>query len=128
MPLSECAKSGVESQFTRKKVNLKNIATGGVILSTFSGLAVIAAILVYVIMNDSGHTGLNPYSALMVFGPVTIAGILHLSFIRCGGIARWCSILAVVVGIMGSGLLVYLDHSNTLLQYEVWIQRGMPGG
>jgi len=126
MPLSECAKSEVETQFTRKKVNLKNIATGGVILSAFSGLAVIAAILVYVIMNDSGHTGLNPYSALMVFGPVTIAGILHLSFIRCCGIARWCSILAIVVGIMGSGLLVYLDHSNTLLQYEVWIQRGMP--
>ena len=117
-----------ETQFTRKKVNLKNIATGGVILSAFSGLAVIAAILVYVIMNDSGHTGFNPYSALMVFGPVTTAGILHLSFIRCGGIARRCSILAVVVGIMGSGLLVYLDQSNTLLQYEIWIQRGMPGG
>tara|TARA_B100000959_G_C14828407_1_gene560819 strand:- start:543 stop:872 length:330 start_codon:yes stop_codon:yes gene_type:complete len=108
-------------------MSLKNMATGGVILSVFFGLTVIAAILVYANVNGSGHTAFNPYSALMVFGPVTIVGILHLSLIRCGGIVRWCSILAVVVGVIGSGLLVYLDRSNTLLQYEIWIQRGMSG-
>lgn len=108
-------------------MSLKNMATGGVILSVFFGLTVIAAILVYAIVNDSSHTSFNPYSALMVFGLVTITGILHLSLIRCDGIVRWCSILAVVVGVIGSGLLVYLDRSNTLLQYEIWIQRGMSG-
>ena len=84
------------------------MATGGVILSVFFGLTVIAAILVYANVNGSGHTAFNPYSALMVFGPVTI-------------------VVGVVVGVIGSGLLVYLDRSNTLLQYEIWIQRGMSG-
>ncbi len=107
-------------------MNKKNIATGVVILAALAGLAAIATIVVFTAQNDSGHTSVNPYLALALFVPVAVAGILHLTFLRSSGAARWCAILAVVIAIAGTGLLIYLDQSNMLLQYDVWCERGMP--
>ncbi len=107
--------------------NMKsNIATGVVLLATLAGLAAIVGILVYAFQNDSGHTSFDPYAALVVFVPVALAGILRLVLQRSNTAARWCALCAVLIGIAGVALLVFLDQSNTLLQYEVWIQRGMP--
>ncbi len=104
----------------------KKIATGAVVLAALAGLAAIAAILVYARRNGSGHTGMSPYVALALFVPVVVAGALHLTLLRGSGAAKWCGVCAILVGIAGVGLLVYLDQSNTLVQYEVWIERGMP--
>ncbi len=107
-------------------MNKKNIATGVVILAALIGLATLAAILIYTVQNETHHTGLDPYLALVVFAPVAVIGIAHLALVRSAGAARWCALLTFVIGIAGVGLLVYLDQSNTLLQYEVWCERGMP--
>jgi|TARA_B100000959_G_C14994041_1_gene629320 peptidoglycan/LPS O-acetylase OafA/YrhL len=111
---------------TGSKKMKTNMATGVVLLATLTGLAAIVGILIYAFQNDSGHTGFDPYTTLVVFVPVVLAGILRLVMQRGNTAARWCALCAVLVGITGVVLLVYLDQSNTLLQYEVWIQRGMP--
>ena len=107
-------------------MNKKDIATGVVIFAALAGLAAITAIVIYTVQNDSGHTGFNPYLALAMFVPVAVVGILHLAILRSSGAARLFAIFAIVIGIAGVGLLIYLDQSNTLVQYEVWCERGMP--
>lgn len=90
------------------------------------GLIVIATIVIYTFTNGSGHTGASPYQALAVFIPVVITGAVCV-FIRMkvrGSLA--CSLFAVLIGCVGIAMLIYLDRSNTLLQYDVWLLRGMP--
>jgi len=90
------------------------------------GLMVLVILVMYSLDNQSGHTGANPYVALYVFIPVLIAGVV------CG-IARFRfrgsttrSLYAILIGGVGIVFLIYLDKSNTLLQYSVWLIRGMP--
>ena len=109
-----------------QKNTKKNLAKVITAFATFTGIAVIGLLVLYLIQNDSGHTGFDPYLALFAFVPITIVGLAHLAFLRFGGLAGWFATLAIIVGISGMGLLVYLDRSNTLLQYEAWIERGMP--
>jgi len=90
------------------------------------GLLALAVIVAYAIHNDSGHTGVDPYWGLVVFLPVTIVGVVHILGARMLGLPRWLGVPAVVVGCAGIAFLVYLDQSNTLLQYEVWISHSMP--
>lgn len=104
----------------------KVLASGVLTLSFTAGLVTVGFLLTYTIQNDSGHTGLDPYHALAVFVPVSIIGLIHLAVVRPFGSAGWLAASAFVVGLFGVAFLVYLDRSNTLLQYEVWIDRGMP--
>ncbi len=90
------------------------------------GLIVIGTTGIYAFTNDSGHTGVSPYLALAVFIPVVITGAV-CTFVRMkvrGSLV--CSLLAVLIGCGGIVLLIYLDRSNILLQYDVWLLRGMP--
>ncbi len=88
------------------------------------GLVSFGAIVVYTVQNDSGHTGFNPYLALAVFIPVVGAGCAALCLKRRSSV--WPGIVAIGVGCAGVALLVCLDQGNILLEYEVWIDRGMP--
>ena len=95
-------------------------------LSVFTGFFMTGALVIYTIYNDSGHTGIDPYRLLVVFVPVAIIGLIHLCVVRSPGHHRWLAASAFTIGLLGAVFLVFLDRSNTLLQYEVWIERGMP--
>jgi hypothetical protein len=95
-------------------------------LCNAAGLLTICALLIYTAQNHSGHTGLNPYHAITAFISLGITGLIYLLTIRCLGYQRWLSVSAILIGLLGVTVLVWLDRSNTLLQYEVWIERGMP--
>ena len=104
----------------------KNLAFWALVLSVFAGFLMTGALVIYTVENDSGHTGIDPYRLLVVFVPVAIIGLIHLAAVRSPGHHRWLAVSAFTIGLLGVVFLVYLDRSNTLLQYEVWIERGMP--
>ena len=104
----------------------KNLAFGALVLSVFAGFLMTGTLVIYTVQNDSGHTGIDPYRSLAVFVPVAIIGLIHLAVVRSPGHHRWLAASAFTIGLLGVVFLVYLDRSNTLLQYEVWIERGMP--
>lgn len=104
----------------------ERLQTGIMMVSSVAGLAAIAGIVSYTLRNDSGHTGFSPYLALGVFIPASLAGLIQLLFFRAPGSAKRWAVLALLTGIAGICLLVYLDLSNTLLEYGVWCRRGMP--
>lgn len=102
------------------------MATVVMISAALVGACTLAGIVTYTIQNDSGHTGVNPYSAMVVFVPVTVTGLVHVLALRRRQTWKWPGTMALAVGLAGVALLIYLDTSNTLLQYEVWLHRGMP--
>lgn len=91
-----------------------------------AGLVTITTILLYALQNASGHCGFSPWLSLLVFVPLLLAGILGLLRSRGDRTLRTSALLAVTIALLGVLLLVYLDVSNTLLRYEVWVVRGMP--
>ena len=96
------------------------------ILCNSAGFFTLCAILAYAAYNHSGHTGFNPYHALTVFVPIGFMGLISLLISSHSQFHQWLSVLAILIGFFGVLLLIYLDQSNTLLRYEVWIDRGMP--
>ena len=86
-------------------------------------LLLILFFLVYAIANESGHTSFDPWTGLEVFVPSLILGLARLALQGRGDLWGWMAIAAGTAGII---LLAWLDHSCVLLQYEVWIDRGMP--
>ncbi len=105
---------------SKKAMTVISVAAGVV------GLAAVGGIVWYAAQNDSGHTGANPWLALVVFVPAALVGVLHLVARRHRRLPAWPGMAAMVIGCGGVGLLVYLDWSNTLLEYGVWLDRGMP--
>jgi hypothetical protein len=96
------------------------------VVSMWLGIAassfVLALLIPYVWSHDSNHTGFDPWMLLAAFAPTAILGFV--AFRRRANFLG--AILACVVGLGGIGYLVYLDRTNRLLQYETWIERGMP--
>ncbi|MCB1213916.1 MAG: hypothetical protein KDK66_00435 [Deltaproteobacteria bacterium] len=106
---------------------MKNLLTKHLIQrSALLAFLLILAILGYTLQNTSGHTGFNPYLALWIFIPVSLIGLFNVLYTREQSPKKLPALLALTFGLLGILLLVYLDQSNTLLPYEVWIQRGMP--
>ena len=95
------------------------------LLGTLAGIVLLLSIAVYAFNNDSGHSSANPYLALALFVPLVIDGLLCLVFSLGTQEPRWVSMCAIATGIAGVVFLVWLDKSNTLLQYEVWLVRNM---
>ena len=85
-------------------------------------LAVSGALIAYAIRNGSGHSGFEPWLLSVVFVASLIIGFAALFSSR----SRTAAIVACVAGIAGLALLFYLDRFNVLLQYDRWLQRGMP--
>jgi len=97
-----------------------NIFTG---IASGLGVVCLSVIVAYSYQNKSGHTGAYPYSALAVFCPLMILGMYNLDSNRGAGAPKRYGWASVVVGFLGIVILVYLDMSNTLLNYGVWADR-----
>lgn len=90
------------------------------------GVVAIALIAGYAARNSAGHTGWEPLTSLGLFVPLAAAGTVCFALRhRFTGIAR-ASVCALAVGLAGVALIVALDRTNRLVQYDRWIQRGMP--
>lgn len=90
------------------------------------GSAAIVALAAWGFGNTSGHTSIDPALTLIVFLPVLITGLVYRYAGSDGRRGKLWGTLAVFAGLAGILLLLYLDWSCTLLQYETWIERGMP--
>ena len=91
-------------------------------LATLFSAAVLAGIGFYLHGHDSNHTGHEPWLLLGVFVPTLALGIAALRSRR----SRWVALLACLLGSGGIAFLLYLDRFNILLQYDRWLERGMP--
>ena len=90
------------------------------------GIVAIALIAGYAARNSSGHTGWEPLTSLILFVPLAVVGAVCFAMLhRFTGIAR-ASVCAFAVGLAGIALIVTLDRTNRLVQYDRWIHRGMP--
>jgi len=96
-----------------------NVLTG---LAAFGSSAVIIVLLLYLCNNTSGHTSFEPWLLSVVFVPTLIMGIIALFF----KLTRPNGMLAWRIAIIGLGILFLLDYFNLLVQYDRWVQRGMP--
>ena len=84
------------------------------------GLLAIIAIAGYAFTNSSGHTAWEPFTSLGLFVPLAVAGAAGLK--KSGRSAAF----ALGIGLAGISLVVGLDQTNRLVQYERWVMRGMP--
>ncbi|MBX7211458.1 MAG: hypothetical protein K1X78_24345 [Verrucomicrobiaceae bacterium] len=83
---------------------------------------VLVGLAVYTFQNDSHHTGFEPWLLLAAFIPAAFVGGTLLLVPGC----RAAAIFACITGFGGIGLLCYLESSNRLIQYDRWLQKGMP--
>ena len=91
-------------------------------LAAAASLAVLVVLLLYIRGNDSNHTAFEPWLLSTFFVPTI--GVSILAFV-CGS-SRWSALVAFCLGFGGMAFLFYLDHFNVMVQYERWIERGMP--
>jgi peptidoglycan/LPS O-acetylase OafA/YrhL len=84
------------------------------------GFAAIIAMVAYAASHSSGHTGWEPFTTLWLFIPLAVAGAVSLK--KSGRPAAF----ALGIGLAGISLVVCLDQTNRLVQYERWVKRGMP--
>lgn len=90
------------------------------------GVVALAIIAGYATLNNSGHTGWEPFTLFILFAPLAVLGATLLVLRkRFAGVVR-PSAVALAVGLAGMVLVFYLDRTNRLGQYDRWIQRGMP--
>jgi hypothetical protein len=90
------------------------------------GAIAIALIAGYAARNDSGHTGWEPFTSLILFVPLAVLGAVCLALRHRFPCIAQASVCALLVGLAGVALIVTLDRTNRLVQYERWIHRGMP--
>lgn len=107
-------------------MNKSKLSVGLIILISLMGIIGIIFLSSYNYINKTNHTSVDPYIALLIFIPVTLIGLIEFLINLKKKSTRWLAIVSILIGLAGILLLIYLDKSNTLLQYEVWIKRGMP--
>ena len=90
------------------------------------GLNALSAVLGYAVANESRHTGWEPYSLLFGFVPLILGGVSAVLARRRQPVLSTPGLVAIAIGILGLLVLIYLDQSNRLVQYNRWLQRGMP--
>src|ERR1051326_3592190 len=73
---------------------------------------VIYEIFAYIHSSNSNHTSFEPWLLVIVFIPTVVFGVVAIGrrFVAAG-------LLAV---------LTYIDRTNTMVQYDRWLSRGMP--
>jgi hypothetical protein len=100
------------------RVGLSSLAASSALLAL--------ALSLYAALNRSGHTGWEPLMTLVLFVPTALAGAISLLFARrLGPIVRPAT-LALATGVAGITLVVWLDQTHRLVEYQRWIERGMP--
>ena len=90
------------------------------------GLVAVAAILGYSLLNSSHHTGWEPFSSFILFVPLVLCGSAAVLARSTRPALLVPGLVAILAGLLGLAVVVYLDQSNRLVQYDRWIQRGMP--
>jgi hypothetical protein len=74
------------------------------------------------VINGSGHTAYEPWWLAAPYGVTLVLGIAGV----LSGWSRKAGVAAFIASLLGLILLVVLDRCNVLLQYDRWIERGMP--
>ena len=90
------------------------------------GLVTLAAILGYGLSHESHHTGWEPFTSFFLFVPLIFCGVASVLARRTRPALIRPGIVAIAVGIIGLLAVISLGQSNRLVQYDRWIQRGMP--
>lgn len=85
----------------------------------------ILMLVYYDLGNKTAHTGSDPWWLLGLLAPVLITNFIFQFF---GSPFKRILAISNLICLMGILYLIFLDYSGTLLQYERWIRRGMPGG
>ena len=75
----------------------------------------------YALQNHSGHTGFPLGFLYFVFYSFIFIGVLGLNKRH-----NMVAVMLMIIAILGLGSLEYFDHTNLLLEYGVWLDRGMP--
>ncbi len=83
--------------------------------------AVIWEVVDYIRASDSNHTAFEPWLLVAVFIPTIVFGAVVIS--RRQFVA---GVVAISIGASGLALLTYIDRTNTMVQYDRWLSRGMP--
>ena len=83
------------------------------------------AFLDYVWENQSGHSGADPYDLAFLTGPLVPIGAFGLWRAR-HPLMRILAALTAVSGIFGVVSSIVVARTGLLLQYEAWIDAGMP--
>ncbi|GFE58822.1 hypothetical protein AOG1_27020 [Geobacter sp. AOG1] len=109
-------------EMNKREYNIADFAC----IAGLGSIATIVVLLAHLRGNNSGHTGMNPYAALLVFAPSLAFGIANMTVNRNSWRNLWTGIIPTLSGGFGTAFLIYLDKANVLLQYETWIRRGMP--
>jgi hypothetical protein len=98
----------------------------GLKLLTWTSSVISAVVILeigsYIRASDSNHTAFEPWLLTVVFVPRVILGAVALLRKR----ALVAGIVALTLGLCGMATLTYIDRTNTMLQYERWLSRGMP--
>ena len=85
--------------------------------------AVMAFLIRESIVRESNNIGVDPWLCLPLFIIAAFCGLVAtVAQLPLRGISVAC----IIVGIVGVGLLFSLDHFNILIEYERWINKGMP--
>jgi hypothetical protein len=92
-------------------------------LVLIGGLGVILLIVIYCTLFSSGHTGFEPRLIGLPFLGVLAVGILSIAF---RAIREFTSGALIVVGISGVAIGPFIHMMTILMQYDLWIEAGMP--
>lgn len=88
------------------------------------GLIEVAAIAIYAfVINDSGHTAVEPFLSYLFFIPLLVISIFVW---RKNHLLRRVAMLTASIALLGIVLIVVLDVTNYLVQYDRWLKRGLP--
>ena len=86
------------------------------------GLGLLVAI-VYCWQNEAGHSGFEPMLTLLLYTPVVAFGVVG---VFAGRETLGEAAMLVLIGIAGMTFGVFVSKLGILMQYERWIEAGMP--
>lgn len=92
-------------------------------LVLIGSLGVLVLIVIYCTLYSSGHTWIEPRLLGLPFLGVVAVGIFGVAFPATRGFASGS---LVVVGISGLAIGPFIHAMTILMQYDVWIEAGMP--
>jgi hypothetical protein len=112
-----------DSNLPRPKQPYKTLRLSLMWLGIATSASVLTLLVQTVCSHDSNHTGFEPWLLAVVFAPTAALSVLAIRARTSIPVA----IFAGLLGVGGIGYLIYIDSTNRLVQYERWIDRGMPG-
>jgi hypothetical protein len=78
------------------------------------GALTFAGLVAFTLQSHDGFSPFDPWLALIVFVPLSLVGVVRLLFLKVDRARTW-AVLAIFLGILGVGLLFYLEYSGSLV-------------